>query len=424
MYVNVHVNVCDPEKLIELFRAVLVKEFHPKTGILFENKVLKLKLFFEKDPAQESIYAFCECGNITYLEYNYSEEDNARKTQAIQPNPATSINQSSQSKSNNEPDVVAHSDKDRNAKNTCKKKYTAKEKAVTIPEFDEISRRSNSKSDFLNGILSFLEVPDELQNVFLQIVGIYPTLDKVTWNSIIAILSEKEVAFNSYHRRVLCELTTKKLNLRFINVIASINRILSEHTGDDSRDTNNHNDEKQNEAEASGNTIDSGEKQQNEDDKGEAPEEPVTADEKQNEEREVIFKCMPKLVESEHTQDINAIEDTLKELKLNKEDSFDEKVVRATMTLTAKCMPNSYKQQELNGLIAFTLKALETIGNEFHCHMKPETITDDKIEQNQIRMQILKWTTIANNLAKGYNPDFAGRITATDFLSDLKDFLQ
>lgn len=417
MYVNVHVNVCDPEKLIELFRAVLVKEFHPKTGILFENKVLKLKLFFEKDPAQESIYAFCECGNITYLEYNYSEEDTARKTQAVQPNPATDIiNQSSSSESKSEPDAAT-------AKKSVKKKYTAKEKAVAIPEFDEISRTSNSKSDFLNGIMSFLEVPNELQNVFLQIIGIYPTLDKVTWDSIIAVLSEKEVAFNSYNRRVLCELATKKLNLRFINVIASINRILSEHTEDESRDTNNHNDAKQDEAEVSKNPIDNGEKQA-EDVKGEAPEEPVTADEKQNEEREVLFKCMPKLVESEHTKDIDAIEDMLKTLKSNKEDSFNEKVIRATMILTAKCMPNSYNQQELNALTAFTLKALESIGNEFHCHMKPETITSDKLEQNQIRMQILKWTTIANNLAKSYDPDFADRITAADFLSDLRDFLQ
>lgn len=82
MYVNVHVTVHDLEKLMDVFRSALVKEYHKETGILFENNVLKMKLYFEKTPPQETIYSFCECGNVTYLEYNYSgneDYDNSKQ---------------------------------------------------------------------------------------------------------------------------------------------------------------------------------------------------------------------------------------------------------------------------------------------------------------------------------------------------------
>lgn len=133
---------------------------------------------------------------------------------------------------------------------------------------------------------------------------------------------------------------------------------------------------------------------------------------------------MPKLSESTHIQDIDAIEDVLKTLKEDTESSFNVKIVKVVMILTGKCMPNAYMKEELNQLISFTTKAVETLQNEVHCYLKPETITEDKVEQNFFRMQILKLSTIANNLAKLYNPNFDGRITAKDFLSDLKDFLQ
>lgn len=446
MYVNVHVRVFDHEKLVELFRSVLVKEFHPKTGILYENEVLKLKLFFEKDPAQESIYAFCECGNIIYLEYNYSEDitkKNAAQFKTTAGNNAPSANittenaaQFKTTASSNTPSADQIEEKisaDEEGK-VPKKKYVPKERAVNIPEFEEIAKTSNSKSDFLNGIMSFLEVPSELQNAFLQIIGIYPSLEKVTWENILAALQTKEVDFNSYHRRVLCELATKKLNLRFINVIASIVRILSEHEAGINPQSQKNVDDSKNQPEE---LVAGCENQPEEPVAGceNQPEEPVAGDEnqpenpaaedvKQETEREVLLNCMPKLSESAHIQDINAIEDVLRELKEDTESSFYVKIVKVIMILTGKCMPTAYTKDEMNKLIAFTSNALETLQNEVHCYLKPETITEDKLEQNFFRMQILKWSTIANNLAKLYDPSFDGKITARDFLSDLKEFLQ
>lgn len=410
MYVNVHVTVHDLEKLMDVFRSALVKEYHKETGILFENNVLKMKLYFEKTPPQETIYSFCECGNVTYLEYNYSGNENYDNSkqedsskEEIKSEPTSDEKEEKLAKKSDE---GGSNNSPLNTPTTSKgKKYVAKEKAINIPKFEEIAKTTNSKSDFLNGVISFLEVPSDLQAAFLQIIEIYPELEKITWENILAALEKKEVAFNSYNRRVICDCVTKKLNLRFINVIASINRILSEHKGNSPAGVENTNDsEKEGEEKNSKN--------------------PVSDNEKQEITREVLLNCMPKLSESTHIQDIDAIEDVLKTLKEDTESSFNVKIVKVVMILTGKCMPNAYMKEELNQLISFTTNAVETLQNEVHCYLKPETITEDKVEQNFFRMQILKLSTIANNLAKLYNPNFDGRITAKDFLSDLKDFLQ
>lgn len=441
MYVNVHVIVHDTEKLMDVFRSALVKEFHKDTGILFENNILKMKLFFEETPPQETIYAFCDCGNISYLKYNYSDTEDHDTSQ-----PETSNGEELKSKPTSGEAEKSDTGKAKNSPletpaTKKSKKYAAKEKAVSIPEFEEISRTANSKSDFLNGIMSILEVPSELQNAFLQIVAIYPELDKVTWDSILAALSEKGVAFNSYNRRVLCDLTTKKLNLRFINVIASINRILSEHEDKNTDDTSKKkqedeiegenvsqqsaSDEKKHDEEFEGESSEqseTSEKKQDEESEGRSPDQPEVEKENQGEEREILFKCMPKFVESEHAQHVNSIEQMLKELK--SEDSFDVRLEKATIILASKCMPVIPKEKSLADLLLFTSNAMRTVGNENHTYLRPETVTDDKLEQNLIRMQILTWTTIANNLAKFYDPNFTGKITSADFLSDLKELLQ
>ena len=56
---------------------------------------------------------------------------------------------------------------------------------------------------------------------------------------------------------------------------------------------------------------------------------------------------MPKLSESTHIQDIDAIEDVLKTLKEDTESSFNVKIVKVVMILTGKCMPNAYMKEEL-----------------------------------------------------------------------------
>ncbi len=413
MYVNVHVTVHDFEKLMDVFRSALVKEYHKETGILFENNVLKMKLSFEKTPPQETIYNFCECGNVTYLEYNYpcnedhgnSKQEDSNKEE-IKSEPMSDekgkspIEESDKSKSNGSPPKTP--------RRSQGKKYTAKEKALNIPELEEIAQTANSKSDFLNGIISFLEIPSDLQAAFLQIIEIYPELEKITWENILAALEKKEVAFNSYNRRIICDCVTKKLNLRFINVIASINRILSEHKGNSPAGVEN-----------TSNVEKEGEKKNSE--------EPVSGDEKQdeNEERKALFKCMPKFVESDHSLHVNTIEHMLEDLKSeNSEEPLKTKVEKATIILASKCMPTALDDQKLIELVGFTSNAMETIDNESYTYLKPESVVDDKMAQNLLRMQILSWTTIANNLAKYYDPNFSGRLTAAEFLSDLKEFLQ
>lgn len=451
MYVNVHVTVHDFEKLMDVFRSALVKEYHKETGILFENNVLKMKLYFEKTPPQETIYNFCECGNVTYLEYNYScNEDHGNSKQEdsnkeeIKSEPMSDekrespIEGSDKGKSNDSPPNTPATSQS--------KKYTAKEKALNIPELEEIARTANSKSDFLTGIISFLEIPSDLQAAFLQIIEVYPELEKITWENILAALEKKEVSFNSYNRRVICDCVTKKLNLRFINVIASINRILSEHKGNSPAGVENtSNIEKEGEKKNSEEPVSGDEKQdakmgeetpekpvadgekQDAEREGETPAEPASDDEKQdeNEERKALFKCMPKFVESDHSLHVNAIEHMLEDLKSeNSEEPLKTKVEKATIILASKCMPTALDEQKLIELVNFTSNAMETIDNESYTYLKPETVIDDKLAQNILRMQILTWTTIANSLAKYYDPNFAGRLTAAEFLSDLKEFLQ
>ena len=412
MYVHVHVTVHDLEKLMDVFRSALVKEYNEKTGILFENNILKMKLYFENTPPQDTIYSFCECGNITYLEYNYQDNEAYCNNNSENSSKEILTNAGKNEEENSE---KADGEIPNNSPPTAsiKGKYVAKEKSRNIPAFTEIAEKSNSKSEFLDGIISFLEVPCELHEAFIQIVEIYPELNKATWENILATLDAKEVPFNSYNRRVLCDLATKKLHLRFINVIASINHILSEHN------YNNHMD--------IGNADEKGEAEQITD----VTENPENGDQKDTKEltqvstekRQVIFECMPPITESLYTEHVKGIEDMLKAI-VDSEDNFDLRVEKATITLVSKCLSPVPNEKAIAELIHFTLKAINTMEYENYNYLKPETITDDKLVQNIIRMQVLTWSTIANNLAKYYDSDFSGKITSTKFLSDLKKFLQ
>ena len=122
------------------------------------------------------------------------------------------------------------------------KKYICKkEKAINIPKFEEIAKTTNSKSDFLNGVISFFRSSKRSSGSFSSD---HRNLSRVRKNNLGKYLSSirEKVAFNSYNRRVICDCVTKKLNLRFINVIASINRILSEHKGNSPAGVENTND--------------------------------------------------------------------------------------------------------------------------------------------------------------------------------------
>ena len=403
MYVNVHVTVHDFEKLMEVFRSALVKEYHKETGILFENNVLKMKLHFDKTPPQETIYSFCDCGNVTYLEYNYSDSEDHDRSNQLESGKAGNVPES-------KPDEVE----------APAIKKTKKQATSQIPEFEEIAKNSNSKLEFLEGLVSFLEIPKDLENAFLQIVRICPELKKVTWDNLLVALEENGVAFNSYHRRILCDCVTKKLNIRFISALTCINSIIVEH-GKTALGANNTSEE----AEKVGDKkAANGE---------EVPLEKVTADSKntsgeeaQPEEhpvndKQTLFKCMPQFVESPHAEHVSAIEQLIKSIAPDKEAA--EKLAIATVILASKCLPKAPNDNEVAELSNFAFRAMKTLGNENHSYFKPETVVEDKVAQNTIRMQILKWSTITNNLAKYYDPNFSGKITAAEFLANLKELL-
>lgn len=396
MYVHVTVMVHDFEKLMDVFRSALVKEYHKDTSLLFENNLLKMKLHFDETPPQETIYSFCECGNVTYLEYNYIDnKDHGTSNQ---------LESGGKEESDKVGEVPAKKSDE------VEKPVASKAKAIQIPEFEEIAKNSNSKMEFLEGIVSFLEIPEDIQCAFLQIIGIYPELNKATWDNILAALDKKGVTFNTYHRRKLCDCVTKKLNLRFVSAIGCISNIIVEHNksalGADN--TPKANDEEaqpektQPEEEATSNNT-------------KQPED-SSADENQT-----LFKCMPKLVESPHTEHVKSIEQLLKSIDPEKEAA--EKLNVATAILASKCLPKAPDVKEVAELSIFASNAMKTLDNQNHCYFKPETIVDDKLAQNTIRMQILKWSTITNNLAKYYDPNFSGKITAAEFLADLKELL-
>ncbi len=412
MYVDVEIQVTDYEKLKEVFRSALVEEFKQQTGILYKEDVLKLHLFFEEDPAQATIFSMCECGKITYLEYNYpntNENDSKeeRKTEVSTSPQNTEITEN-EGKSvpgkTHEKEVATCPQKSRHEDNTVK------------TELEKLSENVSSADEYINKVADFLGIPDKQKPIFAGLVAIYADVkkeSKATWENLIIALEKHWIKCNSYDKKLMIDAVTEKLNIKFLKVVSMLSEILGKINFDDIPKENEQEAKNPEETDNSDSTEED-QKSQN------AQEEPLrkTATE---ENQEKLFHCMPDHIAGEpKSEELMKLEEQIR--SINKELPMEEKIKQAA-TILAKAQGLSFMQSDENMEIFIRLTQ-RAMGSRENVTFDKEVINPEGLPEKQIRIFILSWSTITMNIKKMYNPDYSVEIKAIDFLEDLREILK
>lgn len=418
MYVNVHVKVKDYEKLKKLFLSALVTEFDPKTGVHYESGNLKLKLYFEeKSHPKESIRAFCECGEILYLDYNYpsdefSEESIKNNSSVIVPSLDESSKAASEDSSNMQTATTSATTDKVAQKNSDKRPML-----VEIPELEAMSKDASSVDEYLKKVATFLEIPEKQQTAFQELVKIYPQLSKPTWEHILPALAEKGIKCNTYDKKLMIDAVTAKVGFPFLKVVRTvINTINAQEisTGNvvvatDDNSSSAHNGDQVSETSPEANNVD--------------VEVAIEAENKigntDDDESEKLFTCMPD-VAREAKEEISKIEASLK--AIDKALPMSEKIRQAIMIFVSNNISNlGSDPSSLETFIQFSQRAVGEHEVTFDSSVvNPGNI----IPENTIRAQILNWSLISKNLTGLYDPSCeSSHAKSIDFLRQLREIL-
>lgn len=401
MYVNVRVDVTDYEKLLELIRAIFVEEFDTKTGIRIEDNKLFLKLHFEKEPPQQSIYALTECGAVKYLEYNFPKEKLDDSTKAVSEcgeesgsagdvenvNESFGDNPEGKEKADVSPEHVP-----------TKLSSKAADKLLDIPELYPISKGVSSVDEYLTKVTDFLGIPKEKCDAFINLVKIYSTLKKPTWKNISDAFKEQNMRFNTYDKKLIIDAVSNKLGLPFLKVVSFICR---EMAGLDfsSNDGNTEN------IEGNATTTIEDETQIGQAN-GNVPYK--------------LFSCMPDVLGEKKNEQLLKMESAL--IAIDKSLPMEEKIRIAVTVFSENGFNNGVYTNDpdkLKKFIIFTQRAMS--GNKVT--FAQEVVNPEGATENTIRIHILNWSNIAKNIAKMYDPYTSKEIKAIEFLEDLRKIL-
>jgi len=411
MYVDVEINVTDYEELKELFRSALVEEFKQQTGILYKDNVLKLHLFFEKNPAQSTIFPMCECGTITYLKYNYpdtNENDSKeeRKTEVSTSPRNTEITE-------NEGKSVPVKTHEKEVA-TCPQKSRHEDNAVKA-ELEKLSENVSSADEYINKVADFLGIPVKQKPIFAGLVAIYAEVkkdSKATWENLTFALGKHLIKCNSYDKKLMIDAVTEKLNIKFLKVVSMLSEILGKINFDDIPKESEQEAKNPEEANNSDNT---------EDQKSQKAQEEPTRKTATEGNQEKLFSCMPDPIAGEpKNEKLVKLEEQL--CSINKELPMEEKIKQAT-TILAKALGlrSTQIEENIENFIQFTQRSMS---NGRNVTFDNEVVNPEGLPENQIRIFIMNWSTIAMNIKMMYNPNYAEDIKAIDFLEDLREILK
>jgi len=395
MYVNVEIEVTNSDKINEVLRSIFTNQ---QSGVLYEKNVLKIRLFYKEDSVQAAIQSICECGTITYLEYNYSTQNKDSSEEEIKKEVITS----SQSTENTEK-KTPHEEKAA----TSPQKSEANN-VIVIPELEKLSENVSSADEYINKVADFLGIPDGQKPIFAGLVAIYPEVKKngkATWENLSNALENHGIRCNSYEKKLMINAVTEKLNIKFLKVVAMISDVLGKINFDNSKATESEQ-EAQNSKEAE--NSDSTEKNQKPQDTQKEP--PKETDTRRNQEK--LFPCMPDKIAGEgENEELVKLEEQL--CSIDKTVPMKEKIKQAiTILIGQQRLSFKIENDRLEGFIRFTQRALSTESVTFD----NDIVNPENLPENAVRIYILYWSTIAQM----YDPN----IKAIDFLENLREVLK
>lgn len=403
MYVNVEIEVTNSDKINEVLRSIFTNQ---QSGVLYEKNVLKIRLFYKEDSVQAAIQSICECGTITYLEYNYSNQNIDSSEEEIKKEVITS----SQSTENTEK-KTPHEEKAA----TSPQKSEANN-VIVIPELEKLSENVSSADEYINKVADFLGIPDGQKPIFAGLVAIYPEVKKngkATWENLSNALENHGIRCNSYEKKLMINAVTEKLNIKFLKVVAMISDVLGKINFDNSKATESEQ-EAQNSKEAE--NSDSTEKNQKPQDTQKEPQKET--DTRRNQEK--LFPCMPDKIAGEgENEELVKLEEQL--CSIDKTVPMKEKIKQAiTILIGQQRLSFKIENDRLEGFIRFTQRALSTESVTFD----NDIVNPENLPENAVRIYILYWSTIARDISKMYDPNIEESIKAIDFLENLREVLK
>lgn len=248
----------EEENAYHLLRSFF-NEFDPRSSIVIRGREAEVKIYFENQPPLKSVDTISHCcvdefvynGELLHErnEKGTSEQTEPKVTPKEIPKqveqatplektpeqavPATSAEEiSEQAKpmteeklpKQHEPATLTQSEEPKKKKSryATKKAEGTKEvknKAVNIPELEELAKQATSFEHFAKLVGEWLEMGVAYQDFFVNLVLASTEVDKVSWNELSSAMQSKKQFFSETHKIMAGQKVSKKLKSYSVTIL-------------------------------------------------------------------------------------------------------------------------------------------------------------------------------------------------------------
>ena len=197
MILSIKLDVKDQEKLMNLFRALVIDEFNVNNRFACENNRFEAEIEIGEKPPSKITNAICECGTIIMFKYNMV-------------NDVTDVSPEENPVNQQEEIVEMSSKADDELKNATQKQ---KANSADISEVEHLIEEAASYADFIRLLKKYFEIPVKHQVEFENLMEILPKLKKMAWKEIFSAFEHEGKPFTSYSKVVLSNHIRKKTGM-------------------------------------------------------------------------------------------------------------------------------------------------------------------------------------------------------------------
>lgn len=199
MILSIKLDVKDQEKLMNLFRALVIDEFNVDNRFACENNRFEAEIEIGEKPPSKITNAICECGTITMFKYNMDKD-------VIDVSPED-VNQ--------QEEIAQISSKaDTEVKNDAQEEnQEQEERSADISEVEHLIEEAASYADFIRLLKKYFEIPVKHQVEFETLMEVLPKIKKIVWKEIFSAFEHEGKPFTSYSKVILANHIREKTGM-------------------------------------------------------------------------------------------------------------------------------------------------------------------------------------------------------------------
>lgn len=199
MILSIKLDVKDQEKLMNLFRALVIDEFNVNNRFACENNRFEAEIEIGEKPPSKITNAMSECGTITMFKYNMDKD-------VIDVSPED-VNQ--------QEEIAQISSKaDTEVKNDAQEEnQEQEERSADISEVEHLIEEAASYADFIRLLKKYFEIPVKHQVEFETLMEVLPKIKKIVWKEIFSAFEHEGKPFTSYSKVILANHIREKTGM-------------------------------------------------------------------------------------------------------------------------------------------------------------------------------------------------------------------